>query len=70
MIGEGTQHDPKKGFGTLMIKGDLKGMNPEYLQGAIFHKYGVTLYVGIGIPIPILDEEIAKNVAVRDEESL
>jgi uncharacterized protein (DUF39 family) len=68
VIGEGTQHDPKNGYGTLMVKGDLKKMRQEYLKGATFHNYGVTLYVGIGIPIPILDEEIAKSVAVRDEE--
>ncbi|MEM2547191.1 MAG: homocysteine biosynthesis protein [Candidatus Bathyarchaeia archaeon] len=68
VIGEGTQHNPKEGFGTLMVKGDLKRMRPEYLRGTTFHNYGVTLYVGIGIPIPILDEEMAKSVAVKDEE--
>ncbi|MEM1589760.1 MAG: homocysteine biosynthesis protein [Candidatus Bathyarchaeia archaeon] len=68
VIGEGTQHDPKRGFGTLMVKGDLKRMRPEYLRGATFYNYGVTLYVGIGIPIPIIDEEMVKNVAVKDEE--
>ncbi|MGQ9507571.1 MAG: homocysteine biosynthesis protein [Candidatus Bathycorpusculaceae bacterium] len=68
VIGEGTQHDPKNGFGTLMVKGDLKRMRPECLKGATFHNYGTTLYVGVGVPIPILDEELAKNVAVRDEE--
>ncbi len=68
VIGEGTQHNPKEGFGTLMVKGDLKRMRPEYVRGATFHNYGATLYIGIGIPIPILDEEIAKSVAVKDEE--
>jgi uncharacterized protein (DUF39 family) len=51
-----------------MVKGDLKKMKPEYLKGATFHNYGVTLYVGIGVPIPIIDEELAKNVAIRDRE--
>ncbi len=68
VIGEGTQHDPKNGFGAVMVKGDLKKMKSEYLRGATFHKYGVTLYVGIGVPIPILDEEIVENVAVTDDE--
>jgi len=68
VIGEGTQHDPKNGAGTIMVKGDMKKMKPEYLRGATFHKYGVTLYVGVGIPIPIIDEEVAKNVAIRDRE--
>jgi uncharacterized protein (DUF39 family) len=68
IIGEGTQHDPKNGLGTIMVKGDLKHMNPKYLRGATFQNYGTTLYVGIGIPIPILDEEVSKNVAVKDNE--
>ena len=68
IIGEGTQHNPKKGFGTLMVKGDLKQMQPDYLAGATFQNYGVTLYVGIGIPIPILSEKSVEKAAIRDEE--
>jgi uncharacterized protein (DUF39 family) len=68
VIGEGTQHSPKAGFGTLMVKGNLKEMSSEYLKAAIFHKYGVTLYVGIGIPIPVLNENIAKKTAIKDKD--
>jgi uncharacterized protein (DUF39 family) len=42
-------------------------MKPEWLRGTTFHGYGVTLTVGIGIPIPILNEEICKYTAVKDE---
>jgi len=66
VIGEGTQHSPP--FGTLMVKGNLKEMDPEYMRAATFPGYGTTLFVGIGIPIPILDAEMAKFTAVRDEE--
>jgi len=38
------------------------------LRGASFTRYGTTLYVGIGIPIPILNESLAKKTAIRDEE--
>jgi uncharacterized protein (DUF39 family) len=68
VIGEGTQHNPKNGFGTLMVKGDLKKMKAEYLAGATFQDYGVTLCVGIGIPIPMLDEESVRQAAIKDEE--
>lgn len=68
IIGEGTQHNPDSGFGTLMIKGDLKTMNNKYLKGATIPKYGSTLFVGIGVPIPVLNEEIAKTCAIRDED--
>ncbi|UEC42366.1 MAG: L-aspartate semialdehyde sulfurtransferase [Methanothrix sp.] len=66
IIGSGTQHLPQNGFATLMVKGDLKEMNPEYLRGATFQDYGPSLYVGLGVPIPVLNERIAKNTAVRD----
>jgi CBS domain-containing protein len=68
VIGEGTQHDPKNRFGTIMVRGDAKQMSPEFLRGAAFTRYGTTLYVGMGIPIPILNEGLAKKTAIRDEE--
>lgn len=68
VIGEGTQHEPGKQLGTIMVRGDCKKMSPEFIRGATYTKYGTTLYVGIGIPIPILNEGLAKKVAIRDEE--
>jgi len=68
VIGPGTQHSPADGFGTLMVKGDLKQMSADYLRGATFERYGTTLYVGIGVPIPILDEGLARSTAVTDEQ--
>jgi len=68
VIGEGTQHDPRNLNGTLMVRGNCKNMSPEFLRGATFTKYGATLYVGIGIPIPILNVGLAKKTAIRDEE--
>ncbi len=70
VIGEGTQHDPRNRFGTLMVRGDCKKMSSEFIRGAAFTKYGTTLYVGIGIPIPILNEGLAKKTALLDEEIL
>jgi len=76
---EGTQHNPLQKrdektkipvapAGTLCLIGDLKEMSRNFLRAAIFYKYGVTLTVGIGIPIPILDEEMAHFVSVSDED--
>ena len=67
VIGEGTQHSPGNQLGTLMVRGDAKKMRPEFIRGATYTKYGPTLYVGVGIPIPMLNEGIAKKVAIRDE---
>ena len=68
VIGEGTQHNPKSRLGTISVRGDAKKMSPEFISGAAFTNYGTTQYVGIGIPIPILNEGIAKKVAIRDED--
>lgn len=74
----GTQHNPnakrdEKGIpkmpaGTIAVIGDAKAMNPRYLRGASFVGYGATIFVGIGIPIPVLDEEIAYYTSRGDEE--
>ncbi len=68
VIGEGTQHEAKTQNGTIMVRGDAKKMSSEFLQGAALTKYGTSLYVGIGIPIPLLNLGLAKKTAIRDEE--
>lgn len=65
---EGTQHNPTESLGTIMTVGDLKDMNPKYLRGAQIEKYGVSLYTGIGIPIPVINEKVAKTTGVSDDE--
>ncbi len=68
IVGSGTQHLPQEGFSTLMVKGDLKEMSNEFLRAATFQDYGPSLYVGLGVPIPVLNERIAKKTAVRDRD--
>ena len=70
VIGEGTQHSPAGGFGTLMVTADMKAMSRDYLRAATMTGYGVTLYMGLGIPIPILDIEAVRDTAIRDEDIL
>ena len=74
----GTQHSPNaprdekgiplQGAGTLALTGDLTTMTPRWLRGVSLQGYGVSLMIGIGIPIPILDAEMARYTAVKDEE--
>jgi len=68
VTGAGTQHDPTNRLGTLMVQGDLKSMDRKFLRGGSFTNYGTTLYVGLGIPIPILNEGLAKKTGISDEE--
>jgi CBS domain-containing protein len=67
VIGEGTQSSPGTGFATIAVKGNLKEMSKKYLAGATVPGYGASLFIGIGIPIPVLNERIAKNTAIRNE---
>jgi L-aspartate semialdehyde sulfurtransferase len=53
---------------TIAVIGNLKEMSSEFLQAAYFDKYGTSLFVGLGIPIPILDEEMARFVSIRNEQ--
>ena len=74
----GTQHKPaarrtKRGVpltpaGTLWVMGDLKKMSPKWLVGVSLQGYGCSMAVGLGIPIPVLNEEIASYTSVSDEE--
>ena len=78
VVWPGTQFNtgkPKNKFGvpvsnsaTLAVIGDLRQMNSEYLQAAYYEKYGVSLFVGIGIPIPVLDEDMARRVSIRNNQ--
>jgi uncharacterized protein (DUF39 family) len=77
---QGTQHSPevprtdkgipKEGAGTLAVIGDLKQMSPRWLVGTSVLGYGCSLTVGIGVPIPVLDEEILRYTVVTDADIL
>lgn len=53
---------------TLALIGDAKQMSTRFIRAAYFEKYGVSLYVGIGIPIPVLDEDMAMRLSVRNSQ--
>ncbi|HSO10132.1 MAG TPA: homocysteine biosynthesis protein [Desulfoprunum sp.] len=74
----GTQHNPtvprtpggvpRKAAGTMMVQGDLKQMSPDWLRGVSILGYGNSLAVGLGIPIPILNGEMAAYTGVSDKD--
>jgi L-aspartate semialdehyde sulfurtransferase len=75
---QGTQHNPnvprtdggvpKRGAATLAVIGDLKQMSPRWLVGTSMWGYGTTITVGIGVPIPILDEAVLAATTVTDDD--
>ncbi|HEY9891342.1 MAG TPA: homocysteine biosynthesis protein [Candidatus Sericytochromatia bacterium] len=75
---EGTQHFPLQKrlpnrtpvgpSATLALIGDAKQMNPKWVRGCYFKNYGSSLMLGVGIPLPVLNEEVVNNCAVQDRD--
>ncbi|OGR00468.1 MAG: hypothetical protein A2511_10680 [Deltaproteobacteria bacterium RIFOXYD12_FULL_50_9] len=75
---QGTQHNPnalrsengttRRPAGTLMVQGDLKKMSSQWLKGVSMQGYGSTIAVGLGVPIPILNAEMAAFTGVSDAD--
>jgi uncharacterized protein (DUF39 family) len=77
---EGTQHAPScergandvptEGAGTLALTANMKEMKAEFVRGVSLIGYGVSLALGVGVPIPILNERVLKRTTVRDRDIL
>ncbi len=77
---QGTQHDPGierserglplGGAGTIAVIGDLKGMHSDWLWGISMRGYGCSLALGLGIPIPVVNENVMFYCAVQDGDIL
>ncbi len=75
---KGTQHNPSaprndgdvptRPAGTLMVQGDLKQMSADWLRGVSIQGYGNTMAIGLGVPIPILNAEMARYTGVSDSD--
>ena len=74
----GTQHDPEarrsangmvcEGGGTLSVTGDMKDMSADFVRGASLTGYGCSLMIGLGIPIPIINEDMAYFTGVGNQD--
>jgi uncharacterized protein (DUF39 family) len=53
---------------TLAVTGPMKEMDPRYIAPAVMTGYGISLFVGIGIPIPVLDEALLTQLAASNED--
>lgn len=78
VAGEGTQHFPQQKrlpnrtpigpASTLALMGDAKQMNARWVRGCYFKNYGPSLMLGIGVPLPVLQEDVVARCAVKDQE--
>jgi len=76
---EGTQYNarqerdaatgaPRGPAATLAIIADLRTATPDFVKPVYIKGYGVSLYIGMGVPIPVLDEDLAADIALRNED--
>ncbi len=75
---EGTQHFPLQKrlpnrtpigpAATLALIGDAKQMSPQWVRGCYFKNYGPSLMIGVGVPLPVLTEEVVARCAVQDSD--
>ena len=75
---EGTQHFPLQKrlpnrtpigpAATLAVIGDAKQMQSKWVRGCYFKNYGPSIMLGLGIPLPVLNEKVVANCAIRDED--
>lgn len=78
IIGHGSNHNPTQkknsknipvGPGaTLSAIADVSSMDPKWVKAGYIKSFGPVLYVGVGLPIPILDESVAESLSVTDNE--
>ncbi len=75
---EGTQHFPLQKrlpnhtpigpAATLALIGDAKQMQPRWARGCYFKNYGPSLMLGVGVPLPVVREDVVARCAVQDQE--
>ncbi|MCY7273156.1 MAG: homocysteine biosynthesis protein [Phormidesmis sp. CAN_BIN44] len=75
---EGTQHFPLQKrlpnrtpigpAATLALIGDAKQMDARWVRGCYLKGYGPSLMLGVGIPLPVLTEEVVAHCAVQDKD--
>ncbi|GAB4375023.1 MAG: homocysteine biosynthesis protein [Elainellaceae cyanobacterium] len=75
---EGTQHFPLQKrlpnrtpigpAATLALIGDAKQMDSRWVRGCYFKHYGPSLMLGVGVPLPVLREEVIAHCAVQDQD--
>lgn len=75
---EGTQHFPLQRrlpnrtpvgpAATLALIGDAKQMQARWVRGCYFKSYGSSLMLGVGVPLPVLNESVVAHCAVQDQD--
>jgi len=78
VVWHGTQHNPScqksedglpmEGGATVAVMGNMKDMDPSFVRGASITGYGCSIMIGIGVPIPIINEDMAYFTGRSDRD--
>ncbi len=61
-------HLPVAPSATLAITADLRQVKPEFIAPLYIPGYGVSLYIAIGIAIPVINYDMANALSVRNKD--
>lgn len=59
---------PRNGARTLALQADALRADPRWVAAARVEGYGISLFLGAGFAIPVLDPAIARALRIRDRD--
>jgi len=78
IVGHGSNHNPlqkRNEHGipigpaiTISAVADIESMSAKWIRGGFIKSYGPVLYIGVGVPIPVLSEETTKHISITDDK--
>jgi len=68
-----TERDPKTNLpigpsATLAITAEMRGVDPRMIAPIYIPGYGVSIYLSIGMAIPVVSSDIAKALTIRNKD--
>jgi uncharacterized protein (DUF39 family) len=59
---------PIGGARTLALIGDMKQMDAKFVRGLDITGYGISMAIGVGVPIPVLNKDVIERCAISDDQ--
>jgi len=61
-------HLPNSPSATLAITADLRQVSPEFIAPLYISGYGVSMYISIGVAIPVINNDMAHALCIRNKD--
>jgi len=61
-------HLPLSPSATLAITADLRQVDPKFIAPLYIRGYGVSLYISIGVAIPVINADMAHALSIRNKD--